>query len=322
MKLVVGEYAIGVVAFYYESGIIKNIKLERRLIMGKKIKDDFFDEDNVESKDFEKVEEIQKDSHEYKEFPNMYFVFIDVLGFKKTIDEHRDAMYREKDKTCSGEFEEKYKNIFCKYFDFVDILGKEISNDAFYTGQISDSLFFYTSNIGVLSQYIDILLNFLLYAMSEGVFLRGGITKGRLYVDRNHKNQYYGDCVAYAYLLESSVAKYPRIMVDTQTYQDLSEAYEKVSKDEFQKRANIFKTKADKNVGRQWLNNFYCLENQSIYLRDKQNRELKDLCLEINKSIDLNIEKKEFENSTYEKYISIKKEFDETYNKCGGGKHD
>ncbi len=155
------------------------------------------------------------DSSEYVPHNNMYFAFVDVLGFQQTFDEHRN------DK--STKFAERYQKVF-GYFSrlmnrakFMQGNGRDESICA--AGQTSDSLYFYTDRIDFLAAFVKIYSHFILYAMSQDVFFRGGISQGVLFI--NEPYQFYGDSVIKAFLMESTIAKLPRVAVDQKTYEEL-----------------------------------------------------------------------------------------------------
>lgn len=150
----------------------------------------------------------------YPRHDNIYFAFIDVLGFRQTFDEHR------KDPT---QFAKGYEDVFSYFGDLLQ--HAKFMQPSYATisqaGQTSDSLYFYTDRPDHLAEFIKIYLHFSLYAMSQNVFFRGGIAKGCLFI--NEPYQFYGDCVIKAYLLEEKIAKYPQIALDEETYKVLKD---------------------------------------------------------------------------------------------------
>lgn len=146
-------------------------------------------------------------SNSYTDFENIYFAFIDVLGFKNNYMNEKNNI-------------DTYKNIFSFYFDLMGSTKFMSSNPTdSYIGQTSDSLYFYTKRQDYLVEFILLFLYFNVYAMTKDVFFRGGISKGKLSYKENH--QFFGDSVIRAYLIESSVAQSPRIVIDEDTYQDI-----------------------------------------------------------------------------------------------------
>lgn len=150
---------------------------------------------------------------DYKQIDEVYFAFIDVLGFKKTFD---DIKISNKPDTAN-----KYRNVFNYYFALMNSskLMESGKETGCYAGQTSDSLYFYTSRTDYLLQFIKIFSHFSLYAMSQDVFFRGGIAKGSLFKKKDY--QFFGDSVIGAYLLESNISKNPIIVIDEKTHEDM-----------------------------------------------------------------------------------------------------
>ena len=150
---------------------------------------------------------------DYVQIKEVYFAFIDVLGFKKTFDDIKIS--KELDTA------EKYRDVFNYYFALMNAAKfmEKGKSTGCYAGQTSDSLYFYTNRQDYLMQFIKIFSHFSLYAMSKNVFFRGGIAKGSLY--KKEKYQFYGDSVIGAYLIESNIAKNPIITIDEKTHDDM-----------------------------------------------------------------------------------------------------
>lgn len=162
----------------------------------------------------EQSENIKTENEsDYIAMVEVYFAFIDILGFKKTFDDIKIS--KEKDVT------DKYKNVFNYYFALMNAAKfmEKGRGTGCYAGQTSDSLYFYTERTDYLMQFIKIFSHFSLYAMSQNVFFRGGIAKGTLY--KKEMYQFYGDSVIGAYLLESNVSKNPIITIDEKTHADM-----------------------------------------------------------------------------------------------------
>ena len=157
----------------------------------------------------------EDNSSEYVPKNKIYFAFVDVLGFQQTFEEHR------KDNT--NEFAQRYQDVF-GYFSrlmnnakFMQKRGRDDYVSA--AGQTSDSLYFYTDRIDFLAAFVKIYSHFILYAMSRDVFFRGGISQGTLFINKSY--QFYGDSVIKAFLMESTIAKLPRVAIDKKTYEEL-----------------------------------------------------------------------------------------------------
>ena len=170
--------------------------------------------------DLEEISDgISKENEpDYVQMKEVYFAFIDVLGFKKTFDDIKIS------KKPNGT--DKYREVFNYYFDLMNAAKfmEEGKSTGCYAGQTSDSLYFYTERADYLMKFIKIYSHFSLYAMSKDVFFRGGIAKGSLY--KKKKYQFYGDSVIGAYLMESSISKNPIITVDEKTHSDMCEITE------------------------------------------------------------------------------------------------
>ena len=158
---------------------------------------------------------IGKPSEVTEDYPmheDVYFAFIDVLGFKQAFDENREDPQKR--------FATKYESVF-KYFSQLMRDAKFANAGISKAGQTSDSLYFYTDRIDFMAEFIKVYLHFSQYSMSKNVFFRGGIAKGCLFVNKPH--QFYGDCVIKAYLLEEKISKCPRIAFDRDTFEALSD---------------------------------------------------------------------------------------------------
>ena len=68
-------------------------------------------------------------------------------------------------------------------------------------------------------KFIKIFVHFNLFAVSQDVFLRGGIAKGTLF--KKEAYQFFGNSVIGAYLLESNISKNPIIVIDEKTHKDM-----------------------------------------------------------------------------------------------------
>ena len=238
----------------------------------------------------------------YKPIDNVYFVFIDVLGFKYTYDiwqiQNKDS-FEDADKLIN-----KYREVFNYYFELMFSARFMQSKKCCYAGQTSDSLYFYTERIDYLIDFIKIFSVFNRYAMSKDVFFRGGIAQGQLF--RNKPYQFYGDSVIHAYLLESEIAQKPTVYFDVQTGRFL---YEKFDKSEDIIDKSIVGKEKD---SRYFLKPFNLVSNDDIKglfdsginLRQVSNEGIKD-------TIAMNKERFEYQPKTYMKYIFLENEFTE-----------
>lgn len=142
---------------------------------------------------------------EYKDY---FIAFIDVLGFKKLINE----------KSCEYIYEifsdlhllTKDNLVYNgKYINAYDKIKHKILSDSiiiFVDAEIEDA---FAALIDVCNKLQETL------AKKEGpIFIRGGITKGPLF---ENDDIIYGQGLIKAYLLESEFAKYPRVIFTEET---------------------------------------------------------------------------------------------------------
>ena len=135
--------------------------------------------------------------------------------------------------------------------------------------------------------------------MSNNIYFRGGISKGKLNVNKPY--QFYGDCVINSFKLESDIAKFPRIAVDKSTYDDLKE------------RELLWSFDGEDKPGienRHYINPFskIILEDIDRYLgivgacyHKNDTKVLKS----VGKNLRENVKKYEFSDSTYNKYLYL-----------------
>ena len=226
----------------------------------------------------------------YREIKTAYFVFIDVLGFKDTFQK--------------GKFSENVQSVF-EYFNLlvsqIQFLKREENNNC-YAGQTSDSLYFYTDNLGYLTRFINVFLHFNIYAMSQGVYFRGGISTGNLFVNKPY--QFYGNCVIKSFSLEEYIACHPRIAID------------KATKNKFKKTPNGWKFDYDEENDRWFINPFsdaiYKDIGEDLGIPNGEFLNINyDLILEIKKNIAANKENFEFNDKLYQKYSYLLKSCNE-----------
>lgn len=239
---------------------------------------------------------LEEDSHEqelqdtldYSLLEDVYFAFIDVLGFKKAFDDIK--------LTHDERQADKYRDVFNYYFDLMNAATfMNIESDGrCYAGQTSDSLYFYTKRTDFLFEFIKIFIHFNLYAMSKNVFFRGGIAKGKLFIKQ--KYQFYGDSVICAYLLESNISHNPIIMVDEKTHSDMHNI------------DGYLDLISDKNK-RHYIKPFVFL-NKNINLNIDNRFLLREIDpLEIKKNITNNKSMFEYDANNYMKYIFLEEEY-------------
>lgn len=116
-------------------------------------------------------------------------LFLDVLGFKRLINEHREDLIEEALEITCGQYQSNY----------------EVSA---FSDNMAVSLPFRHGH--ELAELIQFASSITLHLFHKGVLSRGGIAVGEL---RHKGNFVYGRALVEAYQLESKSANYPRIVL-------------------------------------------------------------------------------------------------------------
>lgn len=238
-----------------------------------------------------KNREFEIDINDYTAKKSVYFAFIDVLGFKQAFNDNRQV----KNNNCA----DKYKKVFTYYFDLMNLANFNIKPDKplCYAGQTSDSLYFYTERSDILLEFLKIFSHFNVYAMMQDVFFRGGIAKGNLFCKEDY--QFYGESVINAYLLESEISRNPIITIDENTYEVMASSTE------------CSKLIISKN-GRHYLGPFAYLEYTFDLDIDEPNFKIREIDEKyLQKTIEKNKSKFEYDSKNYDKYVFLLKEYSE-----------
>lgn len=232
--------------------------------------------------------EEEMSTDDYHEIENVYFAFIDVLGFSKTFG----AGVKNKDR--KRELANGYKDIFNYFFSLIGSSQALRQTANTCAGQTSDSLYFYTDRTDMMIEFIKIYSHFSLYAMSKNIFFRGGIAKGCLF--KNEPYQFFGDSIIKAYSLESEISKNPIITVDSSACEDLNK--EKI----FAKMK-----KEDETNKRYYIDPFYGWGSEmDIHLEDGVKCRTIDYSA-IERIINENLAIFEYDEKNYQKYLFLKK---------------
>lgn len=127
-------------------------------------------------------------------FEDKFVAFVDVLGFRNMVLGNH-----------------KHLNT---YFNFiVNTFSKDAETKGLEYLLISDAILIYTTpNLEQLNRLIGSLAYIQAKLLSLGILIRGGISRGNLFVDKKN-NIIVGDGLVKAYELELK-AKYPRIILD------------------------------------------------------------------------------------------------------------
>lgn len=246
--------------------------------------------EQVDKNDSAQVEDnnVSSENGDYSEIEDVYFAFIDVLGFSKTFG----AGAKDKDK--KKQLADGYRDIFNYFFSLIGSSQALRLTANTCAGQTSDSLYFYTDRTDMMIEFIKIYSHFSLYAMSKNIFFRGGIAKGCLFKKASY--QFFGDSIIKAYSLESQISKYPIITVDSAASKGLSE--EKIF-------AKMRTTEPDRLSNRVFIDPFYGWGNEiDVRLEDGF------MCRNIDydaivRVIDENLVRFEFDEKNYQKYLFL-----------------
>lgn len=137
-------------------------------------------------------------------YSERYVAYIDILGFTEII---------KRSATNPGLYEALAKNL-SEIQTREPIEGEQAVDFQFQA--FSDSIVVSTELCG-LQYLLTAISKFTLELMMEGLLIRGAIAKGKLH----HKNGVmFGPAFIEAYRIEQAVAKYPRVVLSKETYED------------------------------------------------------------------------------------------------------
>lgn len=146
--------------------------------------------------------------------------FIDILGFSDFIDKYdkdttsdllqeiSNILKFALDSTFNSSFRKSLTDNYIQYQTFSDNVCISIP---YFDNEID-----FTNNLSLLFNYIRTIQNIL---MEKGFFIRGGISIGNFYSD---KNIIFSKALVDAYKLESKVAIYPRVVIDNKIISKLN----------------------------------------------------------------------------------------------------
>jgi hypothetical protein len=124
-----------------------------------------------------------------------YIAFLDILGYKNLLD--HDI------KNGTQIFKEK----MIEAFRVLD----NVNQAKFAHKVISDSIFISCSDREAAPELVAILRNVFVAFLEKGLLIRGGVSYGEHFQNQTIT---YSPALTKAYLLESTIAEFPRIMVD------------------------------------------------------------------------------------------------------------
>lgn len=153
---------------------------------------------------------INLEARETINYKEGYVAFLDILGFKKLVFSSKDE---DKEKI------ERYLGIVDSAIEYLKNIDAKIIIDLGYI-VVSDSIILSVpfgqneeDNIKIL-RHLCVAIALIQRTLAiKDIWLRGAISYGNTYFDSN-KNQIIGDGYINAYLLEESLAKYPRVILD------------------------------------------------------------------------------------------------------------
>ncbi|MEN6626997.1 MAG: hypothetical protein ABFD69_12300 [Candidatus Sumerlaeia bacterium] len=125
-----------------------------------------------------------------------YMAFLDILGYKEALD--ADI------KNGTQDFKERMVRAF-RVFD-------QINQSRYAYQAISDSMFISCPERDAVREFLLILRNVFVSFLEEGLLIRGGVSFGQHFKNQNIT---YSPVLTKAYQLESQVAEFPRIMIDS-----------------------------------------------------------------------------------------------------------
>ena len=140
------------------------------------------------------------------DYENRIVAYIDILGFKNVVDASQK----------NAEVSERIHNALRRIHRIVEKnYSKGIANGTEFGIEVStfsdNAVISYPAEKDNLFFLIIELIHLQLDLVIEGVLIRGGITIGDLYHD---KDVVYGPAMVQAYEMENKIAVYPRIIVD------------------------------------------------------------------------------------------------------------
>lgn len=129
-----------------------------------------------------------------------YVAFLDILGYRNLLDaDIKNGRQTFKDKM----------NASFRVFD-------EVNATNFSHQAISDSIFITCSDRSLVRELLALLQNVFCSFLNQGLLIRGGVSYGEHFQNRTIT---YSPALTKAYILESSLAEHPRVMVDSNIYE-------------------------------------------------------------------------------------------------------
>jgi hypothetical protein len=138
----------------------------------------------------------------HQDYEDRIVAFVDVLGFNDLVDSSKDDVKALRNITSA----------LSTLYEWIWQWEADGTDSSFAFTQFSDSVVL--SALADTQDSFEMLLQLMLgivdIAYSNGIIVRGGIARGKLIHDRE---MVVGPAMVDAYLLESTIAKYPRIVI-------------------------------------------------------------------------------------------------------------
>lgn len=128
-----------------------------------------------------------------------YVAYLDILGYKELLD--ADLM------AGTQTFKDRMTRAFRTFED--------INTSRHHYKAISDSIFISCTDRSAASEFLCVVRDIYIAFLSEGLMIRGGVSYGQHFENTSIT---YSPVLTKAYLLESEVAEFPRVMVDSNVY--------------------------------------------------------------------------------------------------------
>jgi hypothetical protein len=142
-------------------------------------------------------------------YSERYVAFVDILGFseivRQTGSDQTPKRYDALVKTLS--------EIGTREGTADEIIGVDFQFQSFSDSVVLSSLVFPIGLIYLLSSISELAIRLL----RNGLLMRGAVAKGKLH---HHDGVMFGPAFLEAYRIENMVAKYPRIILSKETYED------------------------------------------------------------------------------------------------------
>lgn len=210
------------------------------------------------------------------DYKSCYFAYIDLLGFKEIV----------KAKTCSEIveiFNEAKKRYIINQITDENEEIPVIPSEEIHYYIMSDSICIYIDdNVPYAFPILAWLCTFFqvrMLCLDTPVFVRGSITKGKIYSD---SNVLFGPALVEAYLRAEKLARVPRIIIPVQLYDETKDQTERAM------RKGFTYLEQDGFYVTNYIN-YFCVHSSTVAYREKV---YQFVCNALNTSLDQSIREK------------------------------